>query len=287
MEPSGRARGIATSMRRALLALALVVVGMLAVSGLAPAKEDARARLLSAVPIGAAPGTTVHVRWLVTVPDDSGRRQPGPGGFVRLLSRTGAPSTTAYPHAPSSPGRFSADVTVPDGGIGGIRIGLAGRACAATCRRADAIFPIENNPFTSPGGVTCDVGLLRMTLTRYVRAYNRGDLAALDRLFSRGHFVWYSSGAPGPRVGNDAANRDSLIAYFGRRHRHGDRLRLLTFRFNSYDRQRDLGHFELTAQRRAADFRSGSWFDLSGKGALDCSTPPATIAVLSLGGAAS
>ena len=271
-------------MKRALLALALLAGAVVAA---APAKEGGRGRLLSTLPLGVAPGTTVHVRWIVTVPDESGGRRPFGAGslFVRLLSKTGARPTIAFGREEGQSLRYAADVDVPAGGIGGLRLGLRGTACAATCRTGDLIFPLENSPFASPGGVTCDVGLLRMTLARFVRAYNRGDLAALDRLFSREHFVWYSSGAPGPRLRDESTNRDSLISYFARRHKHGDRLRLRSFRFNGYERQRDLGHFELTTQRRAADFRGGRWFDIVGKGALDCSTPPGTIAVLSLSGA--
>ncbi len=58
----------------------------------------------------------------------------------------------------------------------------------------------------------------------------------------------------------------------------------VVLRFNGYDSRRELGHFELEGRRRAADFRSGRWFDLHGKGALDCSKAPVTIAVMSLGG---
>jgi hypothetical protein len=52
----------------------------------------------------------------------------------------------------------------------------------------------------------------------------------------------------------------------------------------SSERRRGLGHFQLDLRRRPDDFRGRSWFDVTAKGALDCSKPPLTIAVLSLGG---
>jgi hypothetical protein len=195
------------------------------------------------------------------------------GMFVRVLSRTGAAATTGF--APQSSGRYSARVKVPQGGIGGVRMGLRGTT--------DIFFPLDNDPFRSPGGVRCDVAALRATLVAFVGAYNRGDLRRLDRLFSRTGFVWYSAGAPGERLRAEATRRRTLISYFRERHRYGDRLALLTYRFNGYDRGRDLGHFELSARRRADDFDGGRWFEIVGKGALDCSKPPVTIAVLSLG----
>ena len=57
----------------------------------------------------------------------------------------------------------------------------------------------------------------------------------------------------------------------------------MTFKFNGYDRQRELGHVELQAQRRADDIAEGRWFSMSGKGALDCSQIPVTFALMFLG----
>jgi hypothetical protein len=253
---------------------------LLAVSALASApgaatKEGARARLTTTLPLAAAPGTLMRVGWTVSVPDGQGGREPFGASrmFVRLLSRTGASTTTGF--APQSAGRYTAEVRAPEGRIGGVRAGLRGTT--------DIVFPLENDPFRSPGGVHCDVATLRATLVAFVGAYNRGDLRRLDRLFSRTAFVWYSSGSPGERLRAEAGRRGTLISYFRRRHRLGDRLALTSYRFNGYDRGRDLGHFELGARRRADDFDGGRWFDIVGKGALDCAKPPATIAVLSLG----
>jgi hypothetical protein len=166
-------------------------------------------------------------------------------------------------------------VTVPAGGIGGIRFGLHGST--------DVYFALTNDPFATASG-RCAPGSVRATLAAFVRAFDRGDLETLDRLFSTQRFVWYSSGAPGMRRLAAARNRSSLVSYFAQRHRLGDQLRRLTVQDNGFDAARSLADFGLRAERRAVGFRRGRWFALEGKGALDCSTPAATIAVLSLGG---
>ena len=259
--------------------LAAAFAGVLVLASLAPTKEGAQAELTTRVPLDAAPGAKIRIGWTVDVADGEGARRPcsANGMFVRLLSRTGARATTARAAASRrTDGRYTADVTVPAGGIGGVRAGLHGST--------SILFPVRKDPFTSPSGVRCDVALVRGTLAAFVRAYNRGGLRRLDALFSRNRFVWYSSGRPGARLRGDAQDRDSLLAYFRQRHRRGDRLALAGYRFNGFDRPRDLGHFELTLQRRARGFRGGRWFRVGGKGALDCSRRPVTIAVLSLGG---
>jgi hypothetical protein len=258
-----------------------IVAIALAGADLAPAKEGARARLTAVPSLAAAPGTTVSVHWKVDVPASNGRREPfnAVGMFVRLLSGTGAASTIGFatPTAHAD-GRYSAEVRTPPGGIGGIRVGLRGST--------DIVFPVENDPFTSAAGVRCDVAAVQTTLAAFARAYNSGDLRLLDRIISRDGFVWYSSGGPGARRLPGAKDRATLIPYFRRRHGVRDRLSVLGLRFNGYDRARELANFEWRGKRRADDFRGGEWFGLLGKGALDCSKRPITIAVLSLGGPA-
>jgi hypothetical protein len=248
---------------------AFVTAVLLAALVLAPggsSKEGARARLLTPLPLAAKPGSTIQVRWAVDVPDGQGGRQPfGAGGmFVRLLSRTGAPSTFGFA---DGSGRFQTTLRVPSGGIGGVRVGLRGSS--------DVLFPLVNDPTRSPGGVRCDVAALRATFGAFVRAYNRGEMRTLERLFAREpRFLWFSSGGPA------RSNRGALLDHMQRRHVRGDRLRVLTYRFNGYERERDLGHFEFEAQRRADDLADGRWLDVAGKGALDCAAPPVTIAQL-------
>jgi len=253
--------------RSALAVLLLGGVAALGLTGLAAAKEGARARLLSTLPLQAPAGATIRVEWTVRVPDDHGGWQPftADGMFVRLLSRTGARSTDAV-RTNKAPYRFVATVAVPEGGIGGIRVGLIGTACDAKgCRPAPGLFPLENSPFVTSGGAVCDVATLGRSLRAFVRAYNSGDLPVLDRLFSKDRFRWYSSAGPGIRRLRQAEERETLMSYFKERHERGDSLSGVSFRFNGYEPQRELGQFELRALRRAADFRNGRRFGVRGK----------------------
>jgi hypothetical protein len=258
--------------RLVFAAFVLAAAVGLTTATLAPAKEGAQARLTTALTLAAKPDTTMRVAWTVEFPDGDHRRPFNAFGmFVRLLSRTGAPAKTALASGAAHPdGRYAAEVSVPEGGIGGIRMGLRGTT--------DIFFPLENDPFTSPGGVRCDVAALRSTLAAFVRAYNGGDFKRLDRLFSREpRFVWYSWGRTA------RSDRAALIPNFRRRYQRGDRLRSVTFRFNGYERERNHGHFELRAERRAEDLQDGGWLPMVGKGALDCSKPPVSILLMFLG----
>jgi len=257
-----------------LAALALFPAG-------ASAKEGVRATLTTKLDLGAAPGSTIYIAG--TLADRDGRPFGGGGLYVRLLGRAGGSTTAA---ATGTAGGFAADVRVPEGGIGGIRIGVPGQACGPSgCRRADMLFPVVNDPFRSPAGVRCDMGAVAGALHSFATAFTRGYLRRLDALFAPAdRFGWYSSAAPGARFTSDAQRRDTLLPYFAARHRAHDRLALVWHRFNGFDRARVLGHFELRATRRADDSPGGVEREIVGKGALDCSSSPARIMVLSLGG---
>lgn len=113
--------------------------------------------------------------------------------FVRLFSKTEAASTSGFADTDRR-GLNRTRVKVPSGGIGGVRVGLRGwNSLGGT---ADVLFPLENDPFRSPGGVRCDVAALKPMLGAFVSAYNRGDYRRLDHLFSRERFVWYFAIGP-------------------------------------------------------------------------------------------
>ena len=57
------------------------------------------------------------------------------------------------------------------------------------------------------------------------------------------------------------------MPYFLARHRAGDRLRIMHWRFNSRRARDAEGGFELTLRRRAPGYRGGRSFTLHGKGA--------------------
>ncbi|HTE83586.1 MAG TPA: hypothetical protein VK821_02550 [Dehalococcoidia bacterium] len=256
----------------------VAIASALAFATFASAKEGASARLSERLPLDAPAGQTLTVNWTVTVADQGGGRVPfnALGMFVRLLSRTGAAATTGFASATAhTTGHYVASVAVPTGGIGAVRLGLRGTT--------DIFFPIANDPFTSATGVRCDVAVLRRSLDQFVGAYNHGDGQRLNTLFSRPSFLWYSSGAPGVRIGADATNRATLIPYFKHRHSRGDRLSSLRFQFNGFDFSRVIGNFQFSVLRRASDFHRGRWLYVVGKGGLDCSQAPVTILGISLG----
>ena len=129
---------------------------------------------------------------------------------------------------------------------------------------------------------TCTSAEVAALVRTYVAAFNRGDSAKLERAFAPApNFRWYSSNAPGRRLGPAAFRRDTLLAYLALRHAQRDHLRVLDFRFNG--NSVGYGQFELRLERRARDFRQNRPFRLTGKGAVACALRPKAIAVLSLG----
>jgi hypothetical protein len=265
-------------MKRSLLVVlaSLVVLdcGLLAAG--AAAKDGVQATLTSKLDLQASLGTTIPVRW--TLADRDGHSFGAGGLFVRLLGREGG-STFAF--ARGEAGGFTADVAVPTDGIGGIRIGLRGRNDYGI---ADIYFPVINDPFRSPSGVRCDVAAVAQALRTFTAAFSRGDLRRLDALFARcNRFAWFSAGPPGARFSPDAGKRETLLRYFAAPHKRHDRIRLVSYRFNGYERLRVIGHFEFRAVRQADGYRSGETFELVGKGAIDCSQPPVRFMVMSIG----
>jgi hypothetical protein len=274
VEPGAEPRG------NGRMRCALVLVSALVLTAGAAAKDGVRATLTSPIDVKASPGATVHVTG--TLADRDGHPFGAGSLFVRLLGRSGG-STFAF--ARSFVGRFSADVAVPQDGFGGIRVGIRGQACGPSgCRVADGYFPVLNSPFRTKSGVVCDATAVAGALRAFAAAFSAGDLRRLDALFAHDSFGWYSSGPPGERFTPDAQKRETLIRYFAARHRQHDRIRLVSYRFNGYEKLRVIGHFELTFARRAGDYREGEEFESVGKGAIDCSSSPIRFMVLSLGG---
>lgn len=64
---------------------------------------------------------------------------------MRVVSASGAAAQTAF--ASGDRGDYAATVVVPKGGIGDLQVGLIGWQSGANgTRRADAMFPITNDP---------------------------------------------------------------------------------------------------------------------------------------------
>ena len=136
--------------------LALALPGFVALALLtalpAAAKEGVEATLTSNVPLQAAPGTRLTVRWTLSYAEDGKRRPFEAGGlYVRLRGASRTHAEMAW--AGGDRGSYWAHVTVPKSGIGDIEFGLVGwQTDARGSRRADAIFPITNDPLPSASG---------------------------------------------------------------------------------------------------------------------------------------
>jgi hypothetical protein len=159
-------------MSRSLAALASGALLVLVAAPAAVGKGAVRARLDRPVLVHAAAGETITVAWTLSYIESGERRPFGASGvFVRLLSASGGRPVTAYgkgrgtgPHRSGVgvPGAYIARVRVPQGGIGGIKIGLrgwritrgrkeGGRIIGERKERADVFFPIDNDPFANAG----------------------------------------------------------------------------------------------------------------------------------------
>jgi hypothetical protein len=138
------------SLRRFVLASAAVVTLALVAAVPATAKEGVEATLKSTIPLDAPAGTRLNVRWTLGYVEDGEWHPFGASGlYVRLRSASGGRPETAW--AGGDRGSYWANVAVPKGGIGDIEFGLVGwQTDANGTRRADAIFPITNDPL--PGG---------------------------------------------------------------------------------------------------------------------------------------
>src|SRR5436190_23995558 len=102
--------------------LLVVAVAALVVAASASAKEGEKATLMTPIPLDSKPGSKLTVTWTLAFTENGKQHSFGAGGvFVRLLSATGAKTETA--DAPGYSNPFTATVTVPEGGIGDVRIG--------------------------------------------------------------------------------------------------------------------------------------------------------------------
>jgi hypothetical protein len=136
-------RRLSTALAAAAAVAAVAVVP-------AAAKGGVKATLLSSIPLDAKAGTHVTVSWKLFSTNAGGRRVPfGAGGvFIRLRSASGSGPKQALASA-TGPGRYRATVTVPDGGIGGVQIGLHGWTNGPSgTHRADVFFPVSNASFS-------------------------------------------------------------------------------------------------------------------------------------------
>jgi hypothetical protein len=126
----------------------------------------------------------------------------------------------------------------------------------------------------------CTASEVETVVRSFLDAFNSGDGLALDALFARDAFEWYSTDAPGERFTPVANDRASLVPYFAARHAAGERLALRSFRFNGNSGVPPYGNFEYGLTRSANDLQPTPYY---GKGAAFCyPTRPDVIFVWSM-----
>ncbi|MEX1170230.1 MAG: hypothetical protein WEE50_08835 [Chloroflexota bacterium] len=137
-------------MRRLRSIGVMLLAAAAALSAVTPAlakSEDAVVMLDAALPGDAQPGTEVEIGWTVAIAEDDGSMQPfsAEGVFVRLLPSSGEP--VEFAARQDRAGHYVATITVPNGGVGEIEIGLRGTACTTDgqCQRADEMFNLAEN----------------------------------------------------------------------------------------------------------------------------------------------
>lgn len=185
--------------------------------------------------------------------------------------------------------------------------GTAGAACSSTPAKDDQAASTKG-PGAGPaaaivtgdqrrGVAGCRPRRVGEHISSFFTAFNRGDQAVLARsIVPADTFQWYIVAEKGHRESRgfeafgtrssraDATGRDQrpeVLAYFARRHRQGERLRLLEaavtrIRPRSWFPEIDetVAGVEFVLVRRARDLAQlgGSNRVSSGKGALDCRT---------------
>jgi len=119
----------------------------------------------------------------------------------------------------------------------------------------------------------------REVVERFIDAFNRGNIAQLDRLVSRQQFVWYATDAPGQRFNAEAENRENLMAYFAARHGQHEHLVLnsLDVTFTNATKAGLWAHLTRSADDGLPPTRYVS------KGEVQCSTVPSSLTVWAMG----
>jgi hypothetical protein len=115
----------------------------------------------------------------------------------------------------------------------------------------------------------CTANATKVLVRAFVRGYDKGHVQLIDRMWARSpRFHWFSSGAPGARLGQRAYDRTTLAAYFRSRVRVHERIRLTLLRAG-YDPTRDIVNFSGKLVRSARDIRRPRG-PRDFKGAADC-----------------
>jgi hypothetical protein len=123
--------------------------------------------------------------------------------------------------------------------------------------------------------MTCTPVTTKALVQKFVRDYDSGQVAVIDRLWAREpYFQWFSTRAPGARLGAAAYNRSTLASYFRARVRAHENLRVIKLGAG-YDVNRNIVNFAGKLVRRADHLPAGAPKDF--KGAVRCGNRPLLI----------
>jgi hypothetical protein len=123
--------------------------------------------------------------------------------------------------------------------------------------------------------MACTAVTTKALVQKFVRNYDSGQVAAIDRLWAREpYFEWFSTRAPGARLGPAAYNRSTLASYFRARVRAHENLRVIRLGAG-YDAKRNIVNFAGKLVRRADHLPAGDPQDF--KGAVRCANRPLLI----------
>ena len=132
------------------------ILGLVAALSLALpvlAKEGAEAKLDTALPRDAEPGSTIDVGWSVfMIEGDETHPLYGSPIYLRLVGPDGTSTTEVMgTESPAGSGHYTASIEVPSGGIAEVIVGMVGEACVpgAGCKRSDLIFLLTDDPLVT------------------------------------------------------------------------------------------------------------------------------------------
>ena len=114
----------------------------------------------------------------------------------------------------------------------------------------------------------CTADATKILVREFVLDYARARITAVDRLWAPApRFQWFSTRAPGARLGRSAYDRSTLARYFRARMRAHERLRLIRLGAG-YESARAIVNFAGRLLRSADDIAPRPPQDF--KGAADC-----------------
>jgi hypothetical protein len=114
----------------------------------------------------------------------------------------------------------------------------------------------------------CTTATTKALVRSFVAAYDEGRVQAIDRMWApEPYFQWFSTRAPGGRLGAQAYDRATLAAYFRTRVHAHERLALIRLGAG-YDPTRNIVNFAGYLRRSADDIGSTTTHPF--KGAADC-----------------